>query len=315
MNNRNLIVTIDTEVNKSGTWNISSPVSFSSVTRGIPEVLCPLFDKFGVRPTYLISPEVIEDDDCVRVLSGLGSGVELGTHLHGDFIEPNRTFSQSNMANAFATETQLQYSPEIEEKKILNLTNLFYRKFGYRPLSFRAGRLGISPNTLAILKKLGYQVDSSIAPGMFHVLDRNYQIDHRLWSLGPKWEETSTGLILELPLSYKPGLLLRLLKHFSSKDLRFLTSIFAPLFSYEWLRPSWFSAKELIHYLKLSPERFMVMMFHSTEICLGASPYSKTQESVERIIVAMKELFSYARDSGVNFCSLSEAKDILVSEK
>ena len=81
-----LLITIDTEINKSRNWRVSSNQSFSSVTEGIPEKLTTLFSKYGARPTYLLSSEVIRDDDCLSVLRSL-KDCELGTHLHGDMID------------------------------------------------------------------------------------------------------------------------------------------------------------------------------------------------------------------------------------
>jgi hypothetical protein len=85
-----LVITIDTEIDRSRDWSIANPPSFRSVLEAIADRLTPLFSRYGARPTYLLSPEVIEDDACVRCLRGLAN-VELGTHLHGDFVDPGRT--------------------------------------------------------------------------------------------------------------------------------------------------------------------------------------------------------------------------------
>ena len=87
---RYLIVTIDTEVDKDplGESQIRSRSGRSLV--GIPEVFSPLFEEFGVIPTYLLSGEVVENPECASVLRGLGARAELGTHLHAEFLPPDR---------------------------------------------------------------------------------------------------------------------------------------------------------------------------------------------------------------------------------
>ena len=82
-----LLITIDTEIDKAKDWRVSSSESFSSVTTGIPDKLTKIFSKYGARPTYLLSPEVIRNDECVSILKNL-KDCELGTHMHGDMIEP-----------------------------------------------------------------------------------------------------------------------------------------------------------------------------------------------------------------------------------
>src|SRR5580658_4448688 len=112
MTERALIVTIDTEVDKDCRWRISDPASFSSVRHGIPDILSPLFDEFGVEPTYLLSPEVIEDGPCGEILAGLDRA-ELGTHLHPEFVAPERTLDSRTMAGRPANAVQCAYSPAI----------------------------------------------------------------------------------------------------------------------------------------------------------------------------------------------------------
>ncbi len=38
-----LVVTIDTECDKSPTWHNSNPLTFKSIIEGVPELLTPLF--------------------------------------------------------------------------------------------------------------------------------------------------------------------------------------------------------------------------------------------------------------------------------
>ena len=64
-------ITIDVEPDCTPTWNYSNPLSFDGVKTGIAEILMPLFDKYGVRPTFLINNVVLEDDLSVEIFKKL----------------------------------------------------------------------------------------------------------------------------------------------------------------------------------------------------------------------------------------------------
>ena len=76
-----IIVSIDTECDKDENWLIRRPLSFTNVTRGIRERLTPLFTRYNIKPTYLISPEVLNSRGSVESLKSI-ENCELGTHLH-----------------------------------------------------------------------------------------------------------------------------------------------------------------------------------------------------------------------------------------
>ena len=303
---RRLVVTIDTEVDKSANWNVSPDASFDSVRRGIPEVLTPLFDEFGVVPTYLLSAEVFEDDECRDVLGGLAQ-CELGTHLHGDFVEPNRRLFVSNMAGDPAMAVQAEYPPQVEREKLRNLTDGFTAAFGYRPTSFRAGRFGLGPATLESLASLGYIVDSSVTPGLIWDYPQA-RIDFSDWDSSGRRIDTQHGCIVELPVGIRPkGVATRLTRGSSKSVRRGLRAIGRDGALDLWLRPSWGDAGQLIRYVTGSPDEVLVLMFHSMEIIPGASPYAATDADVARIVESMRGLFEFCAEEDIHFCSLSEA--------
>ncbi|MEO0169496.1 MAG: hypothetical protein ABIL42_04655, partial [candidate division WOR-3 bacterium] len=83
------VISIDTECDKGRNWEIIRPLSFVGIYKGVGEYLQPLFEKHKIKATYLISPEVMGDDKSVEILKDVEkSGAELGTHLHGEFLEP-----------------------------------------------------------------------------------------------------------------------------------------------------------------------------------------------------------------------------------
>src|SRR6266853_2457955 len=124
------VVSIDTECDQGAKWRTLSPMKFTSVTELIPNVFQKIFLKHGVMPTYLLSPEVLENQASVDILKSL-SHVELGSHLHGEFVEPLR-----KPIGPSISDFQAMYSPEIEAAKMANLTHLFEEKMGFKPTSF-----------------------------------------------------------------------------------------------------------------------------------------------------------------------------------
>jgi len=305
--NRTLIVSIDTEVDKDRRWRISSPVTFKSITEGVPRILSPLFDRYGVKPTYLLSPEVLEDRESVRVLGRLADrgDAELGTHLHAEFIEPQRTRFPHNMDGKCAEALQKQYPAEIEYAKLRNLTNLFRRTFGFRPTSFRAGRYGISDETLEALASLEYTVDSSVTPGL-HWRLKEGELDFRESLRQPHLVTTRAGEILELPISIAPGSKFSpLVRDLPGLAKRAALKLFGKRASYQWLRPSFLGGGDMVELIDSLTDPVLVMMFHSTEVICNASPYASSDSDVRRIVGSMDTVFKHCERLGFEFATMS----------
>src|SRR5437867_8904730 len=106
-----LVVTVDTEIDRDQNWRIANPASFDSVVEGIPRILTPLFQRYAAKPTYLVSAEVLEDDEAVSALRSIPDA-ELGTHLHPEFVEPMRLVAADDLAGRRENMIQSQYPPE-----------------------------------------------------------------------------------------------------------------------------------------------------------------------------------------------------------
>ena len=158
------VLTIDVEIDAGRKWKTSDPATYIGVTEGIPR-LQALCYRYGVKPTYLISPAVMVDGASVELLGSLDRQCsELGSHLHGEYIPPMARYEGPDFSGCDPGEMQCDYAPSIEYGKLLNLTNMFERLFGYRPRSFRAGRFGARAWTIACLEALGYTHDTSVTP-------------------------------------------------------------------------------------------------------------------------------------------------------
>ncbi len=295
--NVNLIISIDTECDKDEHWNIPHPITYRNIEVGLEQTLIPLFAKYHIKATYLLSPEVLQNDACVRKFKSFDN-IELGTHLHCEFIEPGANYNTTNTHSI-----QASLSKETEYEKLYNLTECFKTTFGYQPLCFRAGRFGISENSLSILNELNYKVDSSITP--FKTLYFDDRIINN-WGTKP-WPYQIKGTALtEVPVSIINTDFIKL-PAFVLRQLQDKSTLFKKVFhklgytaSTQWFRPMRENGSGLIQtaesIIAHTPNNIVPtlnMMFHSNEILPGTSPYCKTPEDVKQFIQSLDEAFEY----------------------
>jgi glycosyltransferase involved in cell wall biosynthesis/SAM-dependent methyltransferase len=298
-----LIVSIDTECDKQPNWRCRAPLAFEGIESGIGQLLQPLFADFGVRPVYFLSPEVLCDRPSCELLRGL-EGVELASHLHGDFILPR--IETWDFGSSVADDMQREYGPALEHAKMAALTELFAQQIGYRPVSFRAGRFGVGEHTGRILAALGYRVDSSVTPHIAWTDKAGQPVPdfrgapecpYRVSSHGDLWQP-GTGDLLEIPVTILP------------------TGVVPANNPHEpvWFRP-WYSDEEtlahVLRYVVAQPPqhgraRPLVMMFHNMEVIAGASPYPQSDAEVTRYLDSLKRTFELAEQLGVKACTMEE---------
>lgn len=302
-----LCITLDTECDKDINWETRFPFEFRSVLQGIPERLTPLFNHYGIKPTYLLSPEVLYDKACVDFLTQL-KDCELGTHMHGEYIGPN-----ADMSAPKTSSVQAEMSRKVEKEKLQNLTNLFKEKFGHSPKSFRAGRFGLSYNSLSLLSSLGYLVDSSITPFYSHQFSDRIRNNYWGAQVQPyfpsKFDYRNKGCLntLEVPITVVnpfflkwPRFVVRLMHNRSFIHKRLLPRLGYKIPKTTWLRPKYSSTEEMIAISDLLIQRMtknnftvLNMMYHPNEVIPGASPYAATEEDVNGILLTQKVFFDY----------------------
>jgi hypothetical protein len=309
-----LVVTIDVEPDCTLNWNYSDPLSFKGVSIGIVERLQPLFNKYNVVPTYLINNVVLEDRESVQVFKQLQGNYELGTHLHPEFMEPQKKYT--DYAGKKGAANCCFYEPSIEFEKIKNITDLFRQDFGYDPKSFRAGRFSAGDNTIQSLAKLGYLVDTSVTPNVcWNDKSREKPVDFRNTSEQPYLtgnqirHQQDGGQLLEVPVSIalKKNTVIHTLKKIIKRPGK------PKLYSPVWLRPVYSDINDfqwlLEHYRRKFASRPVVvynLMFHNVEVIPGLSPYTKTEQDCKAYLDQMEWLFSYCQRNDIQSCSLSQ---------
>lgn len=295
-----LAVTIDVEPDCSPSWHYASPLQFRGVSVGINDLLHPLFQQFDVRPTYLINNVVLEDRGSCEILKSLPGHYELGTHLHPDFIGPDKT--HDNPAGKQGLENLCQFPAAIENRKIENITTLFQSAFDKTPASFRAGRFSAGSNTIRSLARLGYQIDSSVTPGIvWSDPSRPAPVDFSHAPAQPYCPSAQSisqpganSGILEIPVTIT--LLRRWLR-------------LKPV----WLRPTYSTLNDMVRVTKKIIKRYssdgpiiLNMMFHNVEVLPGLSPYCQTKGQCEKYLRTLRAYLDYCKTSGITSGTLSE---------
>ena len=116
------------------------------------------FAAHGVPLTYLIDYPVATSPHAVDILRRLTEDGRsaIGTQLH-PWVNP--PFDEE--VNGFNSFTG-NLPPGLQETKLAALTDAIEAAFGARPRAYRAGRYGIGADTLALLARYGYRIDTSM---------------------------------------------------------------------------------------------------------------------------------------------------------
>jgi len=301
-----LCLSIDCERDKGPGWRIRRPATYTGVHDGIARKLHPLFLRFGVKPTYLLSPEVIRDPSSAECLARLPGSLELGTHLHAEYAEPDAD------DDAESALFQAALPPALERAKLRALTELFEDRFGRRPRSFRAGRFGIGPASLSILAELRYAVDSSVTP----------LVDWQGAGPGaPSFREAPVvpyhpdpahparrgdSPLWEVPVTIRRGRWQRL-------------PVVGRHLPHRWLRPTRGTGWDLVALAREilaspgAPLAVLNVMFHNVEVIPGASPYARSAAQADAMLGRLADLLAFARDARVRSVGLGDVPEILSS--
>jgi len=285
-----VMVTIDVECDKSPTWRTPTDVAFRGVTDVIPRLLTPLFDRYGIEPTYLVSSEVLTHGPSMDRLIA-APRAELGTHLHLEYCAPR--VPSWHFGGTLASGMQRELAPALEREKLETLTAMFRQHTGSAPRSFRAGRFGVGPATGDILADLGYTTDTSVTPHVCWTTASGVPVPDFRGApelphfVAPHAELTTpgSGSLCEVPVTILPAL---------------------PGGQPRWLRP-WFSdgaaMQAIIEEVANEPlrdgiRRPLVFMFHSCELVPQASPYPQSLQDVQVLLTQLELAFATAMRAG-----------------
>lgn len=295
-----LLVGIDTEGDNQ--WDAAARLDqrFENIY-ALPR-LHALFARHGVRPTYVITYPVAQDPRSAEVLRSLqdGGDCEIGAHHHA-WETPPCTEADVRRHPYASTLPRAQFEQQLE-----HLTRAITDAVGRAPRSYRSGRFGFSADHVAALERLGYEVESSVAP-LFYEAHKN----------GPEFVEApltpyflaydsavkpGSSHVLEIPVS--AALNRRLPKalqyayaraprpYTTKRVLRALR-----LLRMRWLRPSYSSVEDMIGLardLAKWQEPVLNLLFHSSEAIVGGSPYNRTQAELDAFFERLDRFLAFA---------------------
>ena len=314
-----LVVTIDAEEDN---WGNSSLAAYTLENIARLPALQQLFDDFQFKPTYLLTYPVAASKEGVAILRELleAGKCEIGAQCHPwntPPFEEERIKSNSMLCNLPA---DLQY------RKMIVLHETIHRNFDIEPVSFRSGRWGYSQDVARNMHRIGYKIDTSITPytDWTHLSGRDFShMTPRFFrfSIEDVFRESSTGQLLEVPVtigyigclnwhSASGDAILQLIKRKPLNRLRLSSILYRlNLMRKVWLSPEVSDATSMIKLIKqLTKHSYEVinMVFHSTSLTHGFTPFVRTKEEEEIFSARIKAVLAFTRDAGIDPITLSD---------
>ena len=295
-----LLVGIDTEGDNQ--WDAAARANqqFANIY-ALPR-LHELFARHGVRPTYVITYPVARDARSGEVLRGLlqRGDCEIGAHHHA-WETPPFDEEDTRRHPYASTLPRRQF-----ESQLAALTEAIAAAVGARPVSYRSGRFGFSANHVAALERLGYQVESSVAPLFFESHKGGpefveapltpyflaYDSATRPGSSGVLEVPVSCALDRRLPRRLQYAYARAPHPYLTKRILRALRVV-----RLRWLRPSYSSLADMIalaRSLARTHEPVLNLLFHSSEAIVGGSPYNRTGAELDAFFERLEQVLMFA---------------------
>ncbi|MBX9698667.1 MAG: glycosyltransferase [Acetobacteraceae bacterium] len=259
-----------------------------------------VFERHGVRPTYLVDyPVAVQGDGRAPLRELLADGLcDVGAQMH-PWVTPPFLEEVTNR-NSFAGNLPTL----LELEKARRLTGTLGDVFGAAPQIYRTGRFGAGVRTGDILKRLGYAADSSVAP---YWPPDNLRHIPSAWALSsrPYWIDRDRTL-MEIPTS--AALVGRLAQPHGARLAR---AVFHP-----WAErlniPGGMSRLGLLERIRLSPEgmtveeakrltrmmlaeghRVFVLTYHSPSLEPGNTPYVRDAGQLRQFLGWLEEYYGF----------------------
>lgn len=308
------LLTVDTE--EEGLWGGNYKRHDEYSVNNIDYL--PSFQEFcnrlGIHPTYFIDYPVVVNKKSNQLIKELvkNNPCEIGTHLHPWCNPPYD--EDLNARNSYTNNLPV----ELQFKKLRFLTESIESNIGTRPVSYRAGRYGFDETSISMLEELNYQIDSSVVPyrkngiedePSFSFVDLNpYFLSYNDVCVAGKSKILEVPITVEFtkkaPKAFKkvyPSLPNVGIRRFLRKTLDF---------DLIWLRPSYSTVPAMIKLIDnviSNGASVLNMMFHSTELMPGASPYNQTTEDVERFLEKIQKVVVHIKEHySINFITITK---------
>jgi hypothetical protein len=286
-----------------------------------------IFNRFSVRPVYLVDYAVATQPDGYMPLREIAQSgqCEIGAHLH-PWITPPLTEELSNR-----TSFSHNLPVGLQKEKLARLTEAITSNFAVRPVSYRAGRLGVGEEIAEILTSLDYQIDMSVQPGInmrrIDGADFRRGFDRPYWfgQGGPLLEipatPSFTGVLARRNVPKTLGIQLYDRLSRPSLDRIHLRGLFARLGLLEWIPPSPEGVsigelRRLTQTLLSRGNRIFVFSYHSSSLLPGSTGYVQSPSDLARFLRTIEEYLEYliGELGGVSMTP-SELRAVLLRER
>jgi hypothetical protein len=256
-----------------------------------------ILQHFKLVPTYAVDYAVASQRDGYLPLREFADAghCEIGAQLHPWVTPPHEEIV--NEGNSFTCNLPL----DLQRRKMEVLTNIIRKNFGIAPKLFRSGRYGAGRHTESLLREFEYDVDCSVLPGPAITTSSP---DYSNAPACPYWLGTDRR-ILEIPVTADVIGLLRNSQPITNYSLTSaagrrvkLPAIFARfgLFSRIRISPEGYTlaeAKALTRALMQRGQRVFAMSYHSPSLEPGKTPYTRTQEDVNRFLTWIEQYLEF----------------------
>ncbi len=280
-----------------------------------------IFDRFGVKPTYLIDYPVAMDPTASEMFRELveRGAADIGLQLHPwtnppfDELLSSRNSYPSNL------------SRDLQRAKIERLLDAVHRNVGVSPKVFKAGRYGFNSDTAELLEDFGLDIDTSVVP--FTDFSSVHGPNFRDCPHGPFWFGRNRRL-LELPvtrnlcgaLGTKLGSSLLPIIHSPLGLACHLPGILARsgLLDRLTLTPEGMDLadlKRLTRTLLGRGERLFTFVFHSPSLASGNTPYVQNEAELTAFLERIEGYLRYFTEEldGEGRSAL-EVRDLLLAD-
>lgn len=315
-----LLVVVDTEEEFDWTQPFSRG---NTATRSIPAqaALHPIYDRFGIVPTYVLDYPVAADPTSVAFLRRLKEEgrAEIGAHLHPWVTPPHD--EKVSARNSY----ECNLPPSLERAKVVALTEAIESAFGERPTIFKAGRHGFGPSTARTIAALGYKIDCSLLP--YHDMRRDGGPDFTRACAEPHWLYAAPN-VLEVPvtngffgrLAGVGPAIARLFDNAAAAKLHIPGLLGkAGLVTRSRLSPEGISAAEqcrLLDALAERGQRVFTLVYHSPSLAPGNTPYVRSEEQLAAFLATIEQVLTHFRDRlGGRFTTLTKVHARMSAER
>lgn len=267
----------------------------------------------GVSPLYLIDWPIATSMLATDILKEpVREGkAEIGIQLH-PWVNP--PFEEEvNDRNSFAG----NLPKDLEQAKFRQLRDVIVERFETLPQVYRAGRYGVGPHTVEMLREAGVAIDTSVRT-KFNYASAGGR-DFRYHPLHPYWLDERRSL-LELPLTTVFWGLLRKQGDWLYPALwRFprLRGVLARIGLLERipLTPEGVSVEEAIRGIDMALDDglpLLVLSFHSPSLRPGHTPYVRNERELDALYDWWRRVFAYLEQRGVKPTTAREIMEAVI---